>query len=564
MNYKLFDGAENNYSNETSLKIQILKNRGVENIDKYLKLDESVLHDYKLLDRIDLAVECLDKHISKGSNIHVLVDPDVDGNTSAAMIINYIVKTLKYDRNKISYSIHTQKQHGLSPDIEIPDNADLVIIPDAGSNDYEQLKELKAKGKDIIILDHHEAEKVSEDAIVINNQLCDYPNKNLCGAGVAYKFLQALDDFYWTSGADDYLDLVAWANISDSMDIREPETKYLIDKGLQNIKNKCFKALIDKRSYDIQGQININNIAFYVTPLVNATIRVGDASDKGILFQAILEEYTTFKYKKRGEDELIDEPIFERVARVGTNLKAKQGREMEKVQAELIKVIENENLDKNNILVLDATKYSQTLSGLAAIKIAERFGKPCLVVRENENNKFGGSGRNPDYSPITDLKTYLQDTGLIEAEGHPNAFGIINFNKDNLEKLIEVFNKDNSLCGKLYHVDFVVPFEDLTDSFVFGMNLLKPQYGQKVKESLVCIKDIDVSPDDIELVGKNLDTVKITLDGIVFIKFKCNLDEPLNAIDKDVKINVVGKCSIDKYNGVPTPQIIIEDYEIVE
>ena len=87
------------------------------------------------------------------------------------------------------------------------------------SNDYEKHKELKEKGIDIIVLDHHEAPKISEDAIIVNNQLCEYPNKSLCGVGIVYKFLQALDEELWQSKADNYLDLVAIGEIGDSMDI---------------------------------------------------------------------------------------------------------------------------------------------------------------------------------------------------------------------------------------------------------------------------------------------------------------------------------------------------------
>ena len=235
--------------------------------------------------------------------------------------------------------LHEKKKHGLSNDITIPEGTTLLIIPDAGSNDYKELKKLKDRGIDVIILDHHEAEYVSEDAIVVNNQLCDYPNKNLCGAGIVYKFLQALDDYYFEMSADDYLDLVALANIADVMDITELETKRLIDKGLENVKNPMFKAIIDKRAYDIKGQVTINNVAFYIVPVINAIIRVGSLGGKDLLFQGFLEKYQTFKYKKRGEDELVDEIIYNKVAREGTNLKAKQTREMDKYLKDVFKLI---------------------------------------------------------------------------------------------------------------------------------------------------------------------------------------------------------------------------------
>jgi len=90
-------------------------------------------------------------------------------------------------QKNIFYQIHDGKQHGIILD-KIPDDISLVVIPDAGSNDYEQHHILKEKGIDVLIIDHHEADRISEDAIIINNQTCDYPTKSLSGVGMVYKF----------------------------------------------------------------------------------------------------------------------------------------------------------------------------------------------------------------------------------------------------------------------------------------------------------------------------------------------------------------------------------------
>ena len=109
--------------------------------------------------------------------------------------------------------------------------------------DHKITEVAKDKGIDIIVLDHHEREEDNPYALIVNNQCSkDYPNKQLCGGGIVYRWLQALDDYYWNEFADDYLDLVAFSNISDVMDLREYETRYLVDCGLLNIKNKFLKA----------------------------------------------------------------------------------------------------------------------------------------------------------------------------------------------------------------------------------------------------------------------------------------------------------------------------------
>ena len=129
----------------------ILCNRGIKDIEKYLSLSSDDTHNYFLLSNIKDAVNCFVEHIRKNSNIHIIVDPDVDGNVSAAMIYRYIKNDLEY-QGRVTYSIHTQKQHGISSDINVPNDCNLLIVPDAGTNDVQQCKGLKDSNVDILIL----------------------------------------------------------------------------------------------------------------------------------------------------------------------------------------------------------------------------------------------------------------------------------------------------------------------------------------------------------------------------------------------------------------------------
>jgi len=570
VNIKIFNGALNKYNDIDGLLNQILNNRGLEYPGEYLKKAKNPSSEYSpnMLLNIDIAVKRFLQSIDNNEYIHIIIDSDPDGYTSGAMLYSYTTKDLKY--NNIGYSLHTGKQHGISDDIIIPKETKLLIVPDGGSSDYSQHKELKEKGIDIIVLDHHESEKISEDAIVVNNQLCNYPNKNLCGAGIVYKFIKLLDDEMWINESDKYLDLLAVALISDSMDIKDIETRYYINVGLSNIRNKGLKALVDKRSYDIKGHININNIAFYITPLMNAIIRVGKQDEKELLFNALIENDMVFKYKKRGENELVDEIIYDRVARLATNIKAKQGREIDKSIINLVEDIESKHKYNNNILVLNGNNLNKSLTGIMAIKLASRYGKPCLILREeikndiNQNTKtYGGSGRNIDYSAIENLREYISNTGLAKAEGHASAFGIMDLKATDIPKLIKYFNEDISLKDKVFWVDFIIPFSELSDELIFTIANLKDNWGQGIKEPLIAITDIDVQNEEISVMGKNMDTIKINIDGLSFIKFKCDLNDELINNKKDiVRIDVVGKCSINEWEGSVTPQIIMEEYEI--
>lgn len=124
---------------------------------------------------------------------------------------------------------------------------DLIVVPDAGSNDVEEHKVLKEMGYEIVILDHHEVSKISENAIIVNNQSSEnYSNKSLSGVGVVYKLLQLFDELNNWNRADYYLDMVSLGLISDMMIMLTLENRYICDYGLTHINNKFFKTLVEK------------------------------------------------------------------------------------------------------------------------------------------------------------------------------------------------------------------------------------------------------------------------------------------------------------------------------
>ena len=575
MNYRLIKNSLNDIDNP---KQTILLNRGIENWKRYLNLNEDCIHDFNLLKNIDKAVSCFIKHIENKSRIHIIVDSDVDGYTSASMVYRYI-KQLGKDIN-VTYSLHTKKQHGISEDIEIPKDCDLLIIPDAGSNDIEQCKELTEKGIDIIILDHHICDKQNDFAIVVNNQMCDYPNKNFCGAGIVYKFLKAIDDELWEDYADKMLDIVALGNISDVMDMRECETRYYVDLGLSKIRSKLFKALIEKQSYSMNGVVNITSVQFYVTPILNSMIRVGSAEDKDLLFRAFIETDEVFKYKKRGETEESDEDIYTRAARLCYNAKNRQGKEVQKGVDAIDELIQEKEIYKDKVMFINVSDIlGETLTGLVAIKIAEKYNRPCLLlrrqkVREDGSLYYGGSCRNFDNSPIESLKDFLDSTGTFEfVQGHDNAAGI-SIPRENVTKSIELCNERLTDVDfqKYFNVDFDMECDDLSVAFIKAIDEMKDIFGQGIKEPLVHIKNIPIWSENFFVMGKNSNSWKVINDeGYAFVKFNVDVDkdEVLQIYNSNLdreeeyslgSIDVVGTVSINNYNNILTPQIIIKDY----
>lgn len=575
MNYRLIKNSLNDIDNP---KQTILLNRGIENWKQYLNLNEDCTHDFNLLDNIDKAVSCFINHIEKKSRIHIIVDSDVDGYTSASMVYRYI-KHLGEDIN-VTYSLHTKKQHGISEDVEIPDDCKLLIVPDAGSNDIEQCKELIEKGIDVIILDHHICDKQNDVAIVVNNQMCDYPNKNFCGAGIVYKFIKAVDEELWEDYADKMLDIVALGNISDVMDMRECETRYYVDLGLTKIRSKLFKALIEKQSYSMNGVVNITSVQFYVTPILNAMIRVGSAEDKDLLFRAFIETDEVFKYKKRGETEESDEDIYTRAARLCYNAKNRQGKDVQKGVDAIDEVIKEKEIYKDKVMFINVSDIlGETLTGLVAIKIAEKYNRPCLLLRRQKAREdgslyYGGSCRNFDNSPIESLKDFLDSTGTFEfVQGHDNAAGI-SIPRENVAKSIEMCNERLSDIDfqKCFNVDFDINASDLSVGFIKAIDEMKDIFGQGIKEPLVHIKNIPIWSENFFVMGKNSNSWKVINDeGYAFVKFNVDVDkdEVLQIYNSNLdreeeyslgSIDVVGTVSINNYNNILTPQIIIKDY----
>lgn len=578
MKYKLIEGSLND---ECNVEATILKNRGIKNINRFLAPGESDTYSYSLLDNIDEAVKCAEKHIQNKDRIHILIDCDVDGYAAGSMVYRAFKKI---DPNLyITYSLHTKKQHGLSKDITIPDDCKLLIIPDAGSNDVEQCRELKDKGMDIIILDHHICDVENDYAIVVNNQMCRYPNKNFCGAGIVYKFLEALDEELWEDTASSMLDMCALANISDVMDMREPETRYYVLRGLTKIRSKLFKALIDKQSYSMNGIVNITSVQFYITPVLNAMIRIGDQDEKDLLFRAFIETDEVFKYKKRGETEEVDESIYDRAARLCSNAKARQTKEVAKEVAEVERLISDKRLDENKAIFANVTGIlGETLTGLVAIKIAEKYNLPTLLLRrqaprENGELFYGGSCRNFDNSPIESLKKELLNTGLFEfVQGHDNAAGF-SIARDNVQAAISCINnnwKDIDFQA-IWQVDFDKNAEDIDVAFVKAIDDMKDMFGQGVKEPLVRISHIPVYKESTMIMGKNLNTWKtIFNDELAFVMFSVDRDKDqiIQEYENEEEtfdsllgyMDVIGKATLNNYKGILTPQIIVKDYEFTK
>ena len=564
LNYKLI--GNNDFDNP---KRCVLQNRGIENVNEYLHLTSDCLIDYHNLDNISEAVQMFSRHIENKSKIAIVVDCDADGYTSASMMYLYIKQIAP--EIHIECLMHEGKQHGLSPDITIPEETNFVILPDGGTNDTEQCKMLYEKGIDVLILDHHLQDKENPYAVIVNNQISEnYSNKELCGAGVVYKFLQAVDDETWNEYADDFLDLVALGNISDLMDIRSYETKYLIEKGLKQIHNKCFQGFITAQDYSIKGCLNINAVAFYITPLINAMCRCGSMEDKRLVFNAFLETDETFKYKKRGEKEEIDESIYDRASRLCKNAKSRQDKIVQKALPELKEKIDNRHTNDNSVMFVKVSpNITNTFTGLIAMKLADCYSRPCLVLRQINEGLYGGSARGYDNCPIDSIKETLLNTNNFEfCQGHNNAFGC-QIKADNISKTIQMLNQTlKDIDFDTIKVDFEMDFYDMDISFIQSIDELKDYYGTGIKSPKIVLHNIELMANQGVILKDEITWKFITDDNIVYIKFKNDKNDIVLNFLKDnnkdkIIVDAICQVEVSVFNGIASPQVKILDYEVI-
>lgn len=580
MRYKLIDGSANDVNDIVGT---VLRNRGIEKPQEYLNCTKHFsADDWRLLDNIDRAVEVFDRHFQNKDRIAILADNDTDGLTSATVAYQYI-KDLDKDY-PVTIVVHDeQKSHGLCGDFKLPEDTKLFWIPDAASNDYQQCLELIEKGIDIIITDHHECSEdgyknIENGAIVINNQASEnYPNKSYCGCAITREFCRALDEFYWTDYASKYDDLVAIADIADVMSLKDIATRREVALGLANIKNQMLLEIFDAQSFSTKGIISPFTVSFYISPLINSYIRMGTADDKVLLLRAFCEdESETFEYTKRGETTPTKENIYQHCVRTMKSYKGKQDRQKEKGFKELqTKISKSSSQDK--VIMCDCTEeLEQALTGLVAIKVAESFNKPILLLRRKKDDPtvFGGSGRAFDYCPIEDFRGLTESCPYVTlAQGHNQAFGV-EIPESNIDKAQGWFNEQlaDMDFAKVYAVDFEIDADEVDFFLCKDVDEYKTLWAKEVEKPLFLIKGLVVDNKCARICGKNSDTIQITWEDfpVKYVQFKVdNSNELYNWLNNNwdesatVELNIIGTLELSTYNGITTGQVNIEDLEIV-
>lgn len=194
----------------------------------------------------------------------------MDGYTSSAILYQYLLRVLAKSVIKIDVYLHEGKAHGLEEHYELLEDGDydLILVPDAGSNDAQYAEQLHCP---VLVLDHHIIENTYTPAnmVIVNNQSSViYRNKNLSGAGVVFQFCRALDEYFGTNFAWDYIDLAAIGICGDMMSGLEVENQYIWRRGFANIRNHFIKEIIEKQSFSMGGKVTPITVAFMLYHLL--------------------------------------------------------------------------------------------------------------------------------------------------------------------------------------------------------------------------------------------------------------------------------------------------------
>ena len=508
---------------------RLIRNRDVdgdEAIQSYLHGTLEELPSPWFMKDMDKAVEILRMKIAENKKIRIIGDYDIDGVTATCILLKGLKRlgaqadTCIPDRIKDGYGLHEQLI-----DQAAEDGIDTIVTCDNGIAAAGEIADARRRGMTVVLTDHHDVPfRDSENGrewiipcadAVINpkQQDCAYPNKNICGAVVAWKLIWAL---YEKAGIDkseilDFTELAAIATVGDVMDL-QGENRIIVKHGLRRLSETTrpgLQALI--RVNNLEGaEITAYHVGFVLGPCINASGRL-DTATRAL---ALLCTEDRQKAAKLAGD-LYD-----------LNQSRKAMTEQGKEQA--INEIETESINKDRVLVVYLPECHESLAGIIAGRIRELYHKPVFVLTKAENG-VKGSGRSIEAYSMYEELVKCRDL-LIQFGGHPMAAGL-SMAEENIERFRKKLNEnctlsEHDLMPKVM-IDVPMPISYLTETLTEELKVLEP-FGKGNTKPLFAQKNLRVSK--LRIFGKNRNVAKMTLtdaDGVwkdaVFLAKSMNL-----------------------------------------
>lgn len=565
---------KNNYlsnlknKNISKLEALILANRDIIDpnlVESFINPSLEKLHDPYLLKDMEKAINIIIETMEEGESIRIFGDYDQDGISSTMTLLDGLL----YFYDDISYDIPDRviDGYGISErmiDRAIADKVSLVITCDNGITAINQVKKLKENGIKVIVTDHHQVSKkedgewvkqiLPEADCVINPKRLDntYPFDDLCGAGVAFKLMQAL--YQKLEGDLDYLygllEYVAMGTVCDIVSLTD-ENRIFVIEGLKRINNTeklAIKALVEENSWN--KEVSAYTLGFIIGPCMNATGRLSTAKLAiDMLMEDDVEKIHTYAKK---------------LVSLNNERKDLTNIGLEKT----LEIIKNKKYYNDDIIIVDVDNIEESICGIIAGRIKEKFNKPTIIMTQSSQDEIlKGSGRSIEayniYKEVFEIKDMLESFG-----GHPMACGL-SIKKDKVDDFRKILNEKSRLSKEdfenIINIDAQIPIEKLSLEFAERLDRLEP-FGKDNPKAKFADKNLYVK--NLNMIGNNKNTMKMILNkngrDIEAIMFNAKKDyKYLNDKFKgDIignKIDAVFYPDINEFNGKRNLQLRLID-----
>lgn len=543
---------------------RIMRNRDVctdEEMQMYLNGSIDGLHAPELLKDAQKAVDILTEKIAQHKKIRIIGDYDIDGICSTYILLiglrraGACVDVDIPDRMKDGYGISKELI-----DLALAANTDTIVTCDNGISALEQIAYAKSLGMTVVVTDHHEIPYEEQedgsvrtfvpdaDAIVNPKQQdCSYPYKGICGAMVAYKVICGLYERMGipASETEELIEFAAIATVGDVMDLQD-ENRIMVKEGLKRImhtQNLGLKALIHVNNLD-DRPLTAYHIGFVIGPCMNASGRLSTA--------------------KRALNLLLCRDR-EEAAALAADLKALNDSRKDmtaKGVEEAAEMVENTSLHEDRVLVIYLPKCHESLAGIIAGRIRERYSKPVFVLTKAEEG-VKGSGRSIEtyhmFRELTKCRELLSKFG-----GHPMAAGL-SLPEENVEPFRQMLNENCTLTeedmAQKVLIDVPMPISYVNMPLIRQLSLLEP-FGKGNTKPLFAQKNVRI--ENCRVFGKNRNVVKMKL----FDENGCEAqgvwfgegDAFVERIKEKPRWSVAYYPSINAYNGRESIEIIVQNY----
>lgn len=550
---------------------RLIRNRDVvgdEAIRLYLYGGLEQLHNPHLLKGADEAAALIKRKIQEKKKIRIIGDYDIDGVNATYILY----KGLKRCQALVDYEIPDRMKDGYGINEHLiqyayEEGVDTILTCDNGIAAVDQIGYAKDHGMTVIVTDHHEPQDRIPPADVIVNpkqEGCPYPFKNLCGAAVAWKVVQCLYELFdigWEASLE-FLEQTAIATVGDVMDLTE-ENRILVKEGLKKLNhttNPGLHALIQANGLE-QAQLNAYHIGFVLGPCINASGRLDTA--------------------KRALSLLLEENA-EKAAALAQELKELNDERKDmtaKGVEQAVELIENGPLKEDKVLVVYLPGCHESLAGIIAGRLRERYYRPTIVITDSAEG-IKGSGRS--------IETYNMFEELMKCKelftkfgGHPMAAGL-SMEKGMAEVLRKRLNEQTTLTSEdlteKVVIDVPMPIDYITEHLVEELSVLEP-FGKANTKPVFAEKKLQIL--NARILGQNRNVLKMqvrnargaVLEALYFGNiqgFQEYLEKKFGSVEMEklfqgrenrVSLSVVYYPSINEFRDRRTLQIVIQKYQ---